>query len=155
MERKNLSILVVCAGNICRSPMAEAVLRQKAQQRDLCWKVDSAGVFKFIQGKAPDPKAILVANNRGYNPLVSKSRRIINDDFETFDLILAVDKSTLADLFDICPFEYRYKLSLFLSHSLINETEIPDPYQGGISLFEQAFDLIDVGSEGIFNKFTA
>ncbi|WP_170894832.1 MULTISPECIES: low molecular weight protein-tyrosine-phosphatase [unclassified Vibrio] len=149
MENKKLSILIVCMGNICRSPLAEAVLRQKAQQCGIDLTVESAGTVNFQVGKAPDPKAVFVANQRGLVMSGMRARQVCVEDFEKFDFIFASDKANLADLVDICPAEYRYKLSLFLAHSHIGVTEIPDPYQGNVRKFEQVLELIDSGAQDI------
>ena len=143
------SILVVCLGNICRSPTGEAVLRKKAQQLELPIKVDSAGTIGFHQGKKPDPRSRSAAEQRGYVFDGIVSRQISQKDFEDFDLILAADKDNMEDLIVSCPQQYRHKIKLFLSYSDSSYTEIPDPYYGGEQGFELVLDLIEDAADGI------
>ncbi|WP_146751265.1 low molecular weight protein-tyrosine-phosphatase, partial [Vibrio alginolyticus] len=120
-------ILVVCMGNICRSPTGEAVLRAKAQKLGVEVEVDSAGTIDYHAGNRPDSRAMAAGKQRGYSFKGMQARQVTIDDFEKFDLILAADKANLADLLDICPLKYRHKVSLFLSHSESVYDEVPDP----------------------------
>ncbi|MEZ8143125.1 protein-tyrosine-phosphatase [Enterovibrio norvegicus FF-454] len=146
-------ILVVCMGNICRSPTGEAVLRAKATARGLNVIVDSAGTIGYHTGAKPDPRSREAGEARGYDFSGISSRQVEVADFERFDLILAADKANLADLIDICPPEYRHKVSLFLSHGKCELNEIPDPYFGGKRGFEHALDLIEQASDCILDNF--
>ncbi|OIQ25868.1 low molecular weight protein-tyrosine-phosphatase [uncultured Vibrio sp.] len=153
MRNKEIpSILVVCMGNICRSPTGEAVLRAKAQARGIDINVDSAGTIGYHEGNEPDSRSKQVGEQRGYSFSGIQSRKVISDDFERFDLILAADKANLADLFDICPTEHQHKLSLFLSYSSSNYNEIPDPYYGGDKGFELVLDLIEEAADEILDQ---
>ncbi|ASU21774.1 protein-tyrosine-phosphatase [Vibrio qinghaiensis] len=154
MENKKLSILIVCMGNICRSPLSEAVLSQKAQQQGINLFVESAGTVNYQVGRKPDPKAISVAEQRGYSMSNLRARQVCSEDFEKFDLIFALDKANLADLIDICPARHKEKLSLFLSHSHIGVTEVPDPYKGNIHMFERVLELIESGAQGIIEHIS-
>ncbi len=145
-------ILVVCMGNICRSPTGEAVLRAKAQELGLPVKIDSAGTIGFHAGKAPDPRAKLAGEERGYSFKGIKARKVKVKDFEKFDMILAADRANVADLLDICPSEHSDKVSLFLSHSNSDYDEIPDPYYGGAGGFELVLDLIEEAADAILQK---
>ncbi|NVC94000.1 low molecular weight phosphotyrosine protein phosphatase [Vibrio natriegens] len=145
-------ILVVCMGNICRSPTGEAVLRAKAQELGVAVEIDSAGTIGFHTGNSPDLRAMLVGKQRGYSFSGMRARQVKSDDFEYFDFILAADKANFADLLDICPAEHRHKISLFLSHSDSNYDEIPDPYYGGEGGFELVLDLIEEAAEVILKK---
>ncbi|MGF1767749.1 low molecular weight phosphotyrosine protein phosphatase [Enterovibrio makurazakiensis] len=145
-------ILVVCMGNICRSPTGEAVLRAKAATRGLDVIVDSAGTIGYHTGANPDPRSQAAGEARGYDFSGITSRQVDVKDFERFDIILAADKANLADLIDICPPEHRHKLSLFLSHSHSELNEIPDPYFGGGRGFEVALDLIEQASDEVLNQ---
>ena len=149
MPRK---ILVVCLGNICRSPTAEAVLRNKALQRNIHCLIDSAGTINHHQGALPDERARRIAESRGYSFAGIRSRPISAADFTDFDFILAADKYNIADLKAVCPVQLHYKISLFLSHGDSPFTEIPDPYYGGKEGFEQVLDLIENAADHILAK---
>ncbi|EIJ6616259.1 low molecular weight phosphotyrosine protein phosphatase [Vibrio parahaemolyticus] len=145
-------ILVVCMGNICRSPTGEAVLRAKAEELGVDVDIDSAGTIGYHTGNKPDSRAMAAGKQRGYSFKGMRARQVSVQDFEDFDLVLAADKANLADLFDICPAEHRHKVSLFLSHSNSSYDEIPDPYYGGDDGFELVLDLIEEASVAVLQK---
>ncbi|MDF4972094.1 low molecular weight phosphotyrosine protein phosphatase [Vibrio parahaemolyticus] len=145
-------ILVVCMGNICRSPTGEAVLRAKAKELGVDVDIDSAGTIGYHTGNTPDSRAMAAGKQRGYSFKGMRARQVSVQDFEDFDLVLAADKANLADLLDICPAEHRHKVSLFLSHSNSSYDEIPDPYYGGDDGFELVFDLIEEASVAVLQK---
>ncbi|MDK9776323.1 MULTISPECIES: low molecular weight protein-tyrosine-phosphatase [unclassified Vibrio] len=145
-------LLVVCMGNICRSPTGEAVLRAKAQELGVVVEVDSAGTIGYHAGNQPDARSMQAGKQRGYSFKGMRSRKVTLEDFKEFDMVLAADKANLADLLDLCPREHRHKVSLFLSHSSSDYNEIPDPYYGGDAGFELVLDLIEEASEAILKK---
>ncbi len=145
-------ILVVCMGNICRSPTGEAVLRAKAKELGVDVDIDSAGTIGYHTGNTPDSRAMAAGKQRGYSFKGMRARQVSVQDFEDFDLVLAADKANLADLLDICPAEHRHKVSLFLSHSKSSYDEIPDPYYGGDDGFELVLDLIEEASVAVLQK---
>ncbi|EGQ8607324.1 low molecular weight phosphotyrosine protein phosphatase [Vibrio parahaemolyticus] len=145
-------ILVVCMGNICRSPTGEAVLRAKAKELGVDVDIDSAGTIGYHTGNTPDSRAMAAGKQRGYSFKGMRARQVSVQDFEDFDLVLAADKANLADLLDICPAEHRHKVSLFLSHSNLSYDEIPDPYYGGDDGFELVLDLIEEASVAVLQK---
>ncbi|EIU6868719.1 low molecular weight protein-tyrosine-phosphatase [Vibrio parahaemolyticus] len=145
-------ILVVCMGNICRSPTGEAVLRSKAKELGVDVDIDSAGTIGYHTGNTPDSRAMAAGKQRGYSFKGMRARQVSVQDFEDFDLVLAADKANLADLLDICPAEHRHKVSLFLSHSNSSYDEIPDPYYGGDDGFELVLDLIEEASVAVLQK---
>ncbi len=145
-------ILVVCMGNICRSPTGEAVLRAKAKELGVDVDIDSAGTIGYHTGNTPDTRAMAAGKQRGYSFKGMRARQVSLQDFEDFDLVLAADKANLADLLDICPAEHRHKVSLFLSHSNSSYDEIPDPYYGGDDGFELVLDLIEEASVAVLQK---
>ncbi|EGQ8413047.1 low molecular weight phosphotyrosine protein phosphatase [Vibrio parahaemolyticus] len=145
-------ILVVCMGNICRSPTGEAVLRAKAEELGVDVDIDSAGTIGYHTGNTPDSRAMAAGKQRGYSFKGMRARQVSVQDFEDFDLVLAADKANLADLLDICPTEHRHKVSLFLSHSNSSYDEIPDPYYGGDDGFELVLDLIEEASVAVLQK---
>ncbi|APX05659.1 MAG: low molecular weight protein-tyrosine-phosphatase [Pseudomonadota bacterium] len=145
-------LLVVCMGNICRSPTGEAVLRAKAKELGISVEVDSAGTIGYHAGNPPDARSMQAGKQRGYSFKGMRSRKVTIGDFDEFDMVLAADKANLADLLDICPTEHRHKVSLFLSHGDSDYDEIPDPYYGGDAGFELVLDLIEDASEVILKK---
>ncbi|MGR5347619.1 low molecular weight protein-tyrosine-phosphatase [Vibrio mediterranei] len=147
------SLLVVCMGNICRSPTGEAVLKARARQMGIDVEVDSAGTIGYHHDNPPDSRAQQAGEARGYSFSGIRARQVTDDDFESFDMILAADKDNLADLKQRCPNHLKYKLSLFLSHGSSRHTEIPDPYYGGDQGFELVLDLIEDASDSVLSKF--
>ncbi|MDW6003494.1 low molecular weight protein-tyrosine-phosphatase [Vibrio mangrovi] len=152
MSTNTQSILVVCMGNICRSPTGEAVLRAKAEEMGIAVEVDSAGTIAYHQGNPPDVRARTAGEKRGYRFDGMRARQVTKDDFARFDMILAADRDNLSDLQARCPAQYQYKLSLFLSHGQSGEDEIPDPYYGGDAGFERVLDLLEESAEAVLRK---
>jgi protein-tyrosine phosphatase len=139
-----LSILVICLGNICRSPTAEAVLRAKLDAAGLADQVavDSAGTGDWHVGQPPDARSQRHAAKRGYDLSALRARRVAEDDFRQFDFILAMDEDNLTDLQRLVPDQgARAKLRLFA------DVEVPDPYQGGPAAFERVLDLVEAASD--------
>lgn len=151
-EKAKKRILVVCMGNICRSPTGEAVLRATAEKMGIEVEIDSAGTIGFHSGDTPDYRARTAGERRGYSFERITARQVVEDDFRNFDLILAADRDNMSDLLGLCPPEFTYKISLFLSHSKSSYSEIPDPYYGGDSGFELVLDLIEEASEELLKK---
>lgn len=139
-------LLVVCLGNICRSPTAEAVLRATAKKMALEIEIDSAGTISDHQGKQPDKRSMAAGEARGYSFKGITSRPVTVDDFEKFDLILAADNSNVQDLKAICPDHLQHKIALFLSYAQADTDQIPDPYYGGEAGFELVLDLLEDAS---------
>lgn len=145
-------VLVVCMGNICRSPTAEAVLRAKAAQLKVDVEIDSAGTIGYHQGNPPDARSKAAGEKRGYSFSGIKARKIRDEDFVKFDWILAADKENLAELKARCPQSHQHKLSLMLSHCDCGCEEIPDPYYGGEQGFERVLDLVEQAAEQFLLK---
>jgi len=133
-----MKILMVCTGNICRSPSAEGVFRELARKENLNIEVESAGTHDYHVGEAPDRRAIAHAKKRGYDISGLRARQVAAADFEKFDLILAMDRGHLRILEGLCPAAQRGKLRLFVPGQ-----DVPDPYYGGAEHFEAALDLIE------------
>jgi protein-tyrosine phosphatase len=143
-------ILFVCMGNICRSPSAEAVFRQKAAAAGLSLVIDSAGTIGAHAREKPDQRARKAGEARGYSFDGIKARKVTVKDFQEFDLILAMDKQNIAELLKIAPPEHQHKIRLFLSFAPeLEETEVPDPYYGGLQGFNYVLDLIEQASDGL------
>jgi protein-tyrosine phosphatase len=124
-----MKVLMVCLGNICRSPMAEGILKQKAKKNELDWIIDSAGTSGWHDGESPDPRAIKECAKYGINISEQLSRKLSSEDFQNYDLILAMDKANLSNILSICPVTYYAKVKLVMQFSNgLNQQEIPDPY---------------------------
>ncbi|HEX7048250.1 MAG TPA: low molecular weight protein-tyrosine-phosphatase [Gammaproteobacteria bacterium] len=149
MERK--SILFVCMGNICRSPTAEGVFRRllEAQGDGLQVEIDSAGTHSYHTGSAPDRRAQAAALRRGIDLSTQRARQVVVEDFERFDLVLAMDEDNLAILHAQCPPQRRDRVRLFLEYGTVGERNVPDPYYGGDNGFEHVLDLIEDAARGL------
>ncbi|WP_026843885.1 low molecular weight protein-tyrosine-phosphatase [Brumicola pallidula] len=148
------AILFVCLGNICRSPTAEGVFTLKAKNVGLDFKVDSAGTAGYHKGAAPDKRSQEVASARGYDLSRLKCRKVNEQDFTDFDLILGMDEANVRDLKRKCPEEYHFKIALFLDYTQSEFDEVPDPYHGGKRGFELVLDLIEDASDGLLTHLT-
>lgn len=145
---RNLRVLMVCMGNICRSPTAEAVLRAKLRDAhlDALVEVDSAGTHAdWHAGEAPHPRSQALARKRGYEMSGLRARSIAAADFERFDLIFAMDYENLTRLEEQCPEQHRAKLGLLSAHAqrYTHCPVIPDPYGGKQTDFEHVLDLVE------------
>lgn len=151
----DLKILMVCMGNICRSPLAEGVARQRAAEAGLAevLEFDSAGTHAYHAGEAPDERSRMVAARAGFDLSNLRARRVAAEDFARFDWILAMDRANLEILQRECPEEYRGKLRLFLDFAEgCAEREVPDPYYGGIEGFEKVLALCEAGARGLIQS---
>jgi protein-tyrosine phosphatase len=149
---KKISILLVCMGNICRSPTAEGVVRAYVEKAGLGERVklDSAGTHGYHVGSPPDQRAQRAAARRGYDLSRLKARRVRDADFLRFDLILAMDRDNLALLRQACPDKEQHRLGLMLDYALsTEEQEVPDPYYGGPEGFERVLDLVEDAASGL------
>ena len=152
------SILFVCLGNICRSPVAEGVFRKKAAEANLLDKltIDSAGTAAWHAGKSPDNRMMEAATLRGYDLSELRARQVTTNDFENFDYILAMDTDNLYNLQDIDPGTGKASISLFLDFAPELKTdEVPDPYFGNIDGFNHVIDLVEAASDGLLKKVQA
>lgn len=146
-------VLFVCLGNICRSPTAEGVFRQKVEQAGLheTIRVDSAGTSAWHIGSPPDPRSVEAAGRRGYDLSPLRARQVDAPvDFLQFDLILAMDQANLAHLQALCPAACQDKVRLFLDFLPSAPTrEVPDPYYGGGEGFNHVLDLVEAASDAV------
>lgn len=145
-------ILFVCLGNICRSPTAEGVFRHIMGTADII--VDSAGTSGWHQGEPPDRRATAEAAKRGIDLSIQRSRQMTAQDFAEFDLILAMDRSNLADLEAMRPVGNTTPVRLFLSSAPgLGRDEVPDPYyEGG---FDGVLDMIETASRAWLDQLGA
>lgn len=151
MAGETTRLLMVCTGNICRSPTMEAVLRALAAEHGFPAAIDSAGTEGWHAGEPPDPRTIAAARARGYRLDDLRARQVRREDFDRFDLILAADRGHLRRLQALAPADSRARLRLFLGRD-----ELPDPYYGGPEEFEAVLDAVEArgrawdGTPGFF-----
>ncbi|HLT13007.1 MAG TPA: low molecular weight protein-tyrosine-phosphatase [Marinobacter sp.] len=146
-----VSVLFVCLGNICRSPSAEGVFRQIAEEQGLAGhlRIDSCGTGNWHTGKTPDARAVSAAERRGIDISDLKARQIQAADLDTFDYVLVMDRSNLADVRELWHQNGGTEPRLFLEFSHSGHAEVPDPYYGGEDGFERVLDLIHEAGEGL------
>ena len=136
-----MKILMVCLGNICRSPLAEGILKSKLPPNFI---VDSAGTIDMHEGKKPDPRSIQIANQNQIDISMQSSRPFKIDDFQKFDRIYCMDRNNYQDVVNLATStEDREKVFLILE----NNQDVPDPYYGGLKGFEEVYQLLDKACE--------
>ncbi len=137
-----IRVLMVCLGNICRSPLAEGILAAKVSDREIL--VDSAGTAGYHIGKSPDPRSIEIAAKHGIDISHQRCRRFSPADFDKYDYIFAMDRENLMNLQDLArdPRDFK-KLSLLLEEAGMDAEEVPDPYYGGVQGFLEVYRMID------------
>ncbi len=145
-------VLFVCLGNICRSPTAEAVFRHllRNEAPDLDVVADSAGTHAYHVGDPPDDRAMAAARRRGIVMDDLRGRRVRREDFTAFDFVLAMDEDNLAELRRMAPPECHARIQLFLDYAPgAGRREVPDPYYGGETGFEDVLDLVEEAARGL------
>ena len=148
-------ILLVCMGNICRSPTAEVVLRNYIKNNGLgdVVEVDSAGTHGYHVGEAPDARTQRAAALRGYNLSQLRARKVARQDLDYFDLILAMDKSNLDNLKRLASPEQHERLRLFMDYAPnFEDDEVPDPYYGLGYGFDLVLDMVEDASQGLVGQ---
>ena len=153
-----VGVLFVCTGNICRSPTAEGVFRAVVAAAGLAGEIraDSAGTHDYHTGEAPDARSAAAAARRGIDLGALRARRVAEDDFTAFDLILAMDRENLHDLRDRNRGGDAVAPSLFLDHApALGRHDVPDPYYGGENGFELVLDLVEAASAGLLAHIRA
>lgn len=144
------SVLFVCLGNICRSPLAEAAFRQEAEGLGLKAEVDSAGTGGWHAGEPPDRRAQAVALRHGADISRYRARKVVPEDFYRFTHILALDHDNLRDLKAIRPADASAKLSLLLDYAPGREGQaVEDPWYGAASGFEITWSDVSVAASGL------
>jgi protein-tyrosine phosphatase len=146
------SVLFVCLGNICRSPAAEQVMREKVRKAGLedRIEVDSAGTYGGHAGESPDHRMRRAAADRGY-VLSHAARKITSDDFDKYDMIVVMDDENYDDVYDMAPSPEAADKVYTMSEFFRNSTDdcVPDPYYEGADGFEHVLDLLEDGTEGV------
>lgn len=140
-----MRILMVCLGNICRSPLAEGILKSKLNAN---FEVASAGTAAYHVGNPPDKRSIAVAQQFGIDISQQRARQFKKDDFNNFDLIFVMDQNNYNDVVELATPAQRHKV-----HLLRKNNEVPDPYYGDASAFEAVFHLIDTACETLVKQY--
>ena len=147
-----IKVLLVCTGNICRSPTAEGVFRALVETEGLGARIttDSAGTSGFHVGEAPDRRSAAAARKRGVELCELRARKVKAGDFDAFDLVLAMDRSHLQLLRQMCPKGREDRVRMFLDFAPeLGITDVPDPYYGAGDGFERVLDMVEAGSRGL------
>ncbi|MEX0288664.1 MAG: low molecular weight protein-tyrosine-phosphatase [Flavobacteriaceae bacterium] len=146
-------VLMVCLGNICRSPLAEGILSSKVDPELVV--VDSAGTAGYHIGEKPDPRSIAVARSHGIDISHQRCRKFNARDFLDFDLIYAMDRSNYQNIITLADSQEKIeKVKLLLKETELGLSEVPDPYYGGAQGFENVFSMIEVACENIAKRLS-
>ncbi len=138
-----MKILMVCLGNICRSPLAEGILKNKVTQQKLGWSVDSAGTGGYHVGQQPDPRSRAVAQKHGLDINMQRARQFTASDLEEFDFVFAMDRSNYRNILALATTpEQREKVHLILEFTGDADQNVPDPYWDDNG-FEQVYQMLD------------
>jgi len=145
-------VLMVCLGNICRSPLAEGILKSKVDASNVL--VDSAGTGHWHIGNKPDPRSIEVAKKHGLDITNQRGRQFTQKDFENFDYIFVMDTSNRDNVLELAKKESdNQKVHLILDELFPNENvDVPDPYYGGDQGFEQVYQMLDQACDKIVQR---
>jgi protein-tyrosine phosphatase len=154
-----VSVQFVCLGNICRSPAAHAVFRDRVSKAGLSERiaVNSAGTGSWHIGKPPDARMVRAAEARGYQMLDLRAEKVTDADIERHDLVLAMDEQNLEDLRLMANRLQQEKIRLFMSFTPGFDTcrEVPDPYYAQASSFDRVLDLVEEASDGLLAYLTS
>ena len=153
-EKAQISVLFVCMGNICRSPLAEGIFRKGLAEAGLSKlvAVDSAGTGNWHQGDGPDPRSVETALQHGIDISGQRARQVTPEDFDRFDMIFAMDRANEATMRARAPSSRHDKIKLFLEHTLGSRADVPDPYYGGEDGFEDVYQLLREGCNELVSR---
>ena len=149
-----MRILMVCLGNICRSPLAEGIMLEKIREKDLDWEVDSAGTSSYHIGEKPDPRSIETADFNGIDIRNQRARQFKRSDFDLFDKIYVMDNSNFSDIDSMTDkTQHLEKVKLILEEGFPGENrEVPDPYWN--NRFNEVFQLLSHSCDKIIAKYS-
>lgn len=146
---------MVCLGNICRSPLAEGIMKTKVKENNLDWLVESAGTGSWHVGKLPDSRSIDVANNHGLDITDQRARQFTGADLDAYDLIFAMDASNYQDIIRLATSESQKEkvhMIMNMAHPGMNQG-VPDPYWGNDG-FENVYQMLDLACGKVIEKHT-
>jgi protein-tyrosine phosphatase len=149
-----MKILMVCLGNICRSPLAEGIFKQKVAEKNLNWYVDSAGTGGWHAGELPDRRSIAIAKKYGIDLTDQRARKLQLIDLERFDLILAMDENNYQDILRLAKTDVqRKKVAKILNFAHPHtDANVPDPYYD--NRFELVYDLLDKACDAVIAAYS-
>jgi protein-tyrosine phosphatase len=152
-----MRLLMVCLGNICRSPLAEGAVRAHLDRNGLDWvEVDSAGTGGWHAGEPPDRRSIAVAAGFGVDIRGQRARKLRSADFERFDWLLCADRSVLRDVQAMAPSGSAAQAALLMEWAGQGEgAEVPDPYTGGPEDFRTVWAMVDAAAAGIVGRLSS
>jgi protein-tyrosine phosphatase len=152
-----MKVLMVCLGNICRSPLAEGILQQKALERGLNWVVESAGTNGYHNGEPPHPLSQKVARLHGIQIGQQRSRKFMADDYNEFDLIYAMAGDVLHDIKRIAGRHYQPEKTRLLLEELYpgENRDVPDPWYGTEPGYHEVFELLNMACEQVIEKYAS
>lgn len=152
MKNTSVKILMVCLGNICRSPLAEGILKRKLDASK--YLVDSAGTANYHEGKSPDPRSIAVARKNGLDISKQQAQQFRDKHFKMFDFIFVMDLENYYNVLELASSkEDRSKVKLILDETFpAKNAEVPDPYYGGDDGFDHVYSLLDDACQKIANR---
>jgi protein-tyrosine phosphatase len=145
-----MKFLMVCLGNICRSPLAEGILKHKIKEQGLDWEVDSAGTSGYHEDALPDSRSIAVAKEHDLDITDQRSRKLVRQDLERFDVIYVMDSSNYSDVMSLCENEtQKLKVRLIMNEVMpARNVAVPDPYWGD-SGFKKVYLMLEEACEVI------
>jgi protein-tyrosine phosphatase len=151
-----MKILMVCLGNICRSPIAHGLLQHKADMLGLNWKIDSAGTSNWHEGELPNPKSIAVMKANGIDITYQRSRPITKDDLEDFDIIYVMDSSNYQNVCAMANTEAeKEKIKLIMNEVTPGQNqEVPDPYGLSEAHYQEVYDMLDAATDKIIERLS-
>lgn len=149
-----MKILMVCLGNICRSPMAEGILRDKLTARNIPASVDSAGTGNYHIGEAPDERAISTARKNGVDISSLAARQFTAEDFDRFDFIFVMDTSNRRNVLSLATDEVHHRKVRLMLDVLYpgQDMEVPDPWFGNMEGFDHVFGLLDTACDEVVEE---
>lgn len=148
-----MRVLFVSTGDVCRPPLAAAVLRARAEEAGLRLEVETAASCAYHLGERADPRAVAAGRSRGYDLAMHRARRLVAEDMERSDYVLAMDRTTLVYLRERISPRHAQRLRLLLE--FVPEAggrDVPDPYYGGAQAFESALDLMEAAAAGLLTR---
>lgn len=152
-----MKILTVCLGNICRSPLAEGLLRREIEARGLDWTVDSAGTGNWHAGDNPDPRSVAVAGTYGLDISDQRARQLSPDDLDQFDLVLAMDESNFVNIRKVATTDaQRSKIHQIMAYAFPDRPleNVPDPYWDDDG-FERVYQMLRLAAAGVVDRALA
>jgi len=149
-----MKVLMVCLGNICRSPLAEGILKDKAQTAGLDWQIESRGTGGWHVGNPPDHRSVAMAKEKGLDISDQRSQKLTKKDLSEFDLIFAMDKANYRDIISMSDNPaLEDKVSLILNEANPeSDRSVPDPYYGGENGFSDVYNMLDKACEAFVKK---